>query len=161
MNFFKNLLTKKVNIFAPASGQLISLTSVSDNMFSQKMMGDGYAVKPSEDNIYSPISGTIVSIFPTKHAVTLKSDDGLDVLIHLGVDTVELKGKPFKINVQEGQKIKAGELIGTMNIDAINKAGKSDEIIVVFTNIDKVKQMSYNTPGKIQHGEEIGFISLA
>lgn len=161
VSLFKNFLAKPIKILAPATGELIHLSSVSDEMFAQKMMGDGYAVKPTEDEIYAPISGTITSVFATKHAISLTSKDGLEVLMHLGVDTVELKGAPFDIKVQEGQQVETGDLLGTMDLQQVAEAGLSNEIMVIFTNMDKIKELTANSPTKVQHGEEVGTITLA
>lgn len=161
VSLFKKIFAKPIKVLAPATGKLIPLTSVSDEMFAQKMMGDGYAVKPIENEIYSPIDATISSVFSTKHAISLTTTDGLEVLMHLGVDTVELKGAPFDIKVQEGQKVAAGNLLGTMDLKQVADAGMSSEIMVIFTNMNKIKTLNANPPANIQHGEEIGTITLA
>ncbi|MDO4814960.1 MAG: PTS glucose transporter subunit IIA, partial [Gemella sp.] len=107
-------------------------------MFSQKMMGDGYAVEPVNGNIYSPVSGTVTSVFPTKHAIGLLTDNGLEVLIHVGLDTVALNGAPFSVKVTDGDKVKAGDLLLVADLEAIKSAGKETTTIVVFTNTAEI-----------------------
>ncbi|MFK5280126.1 PTS glucose transporter subunit IIA, partial [Lacticaseibacillus paracasei] len=86
-------------IIAPVTGILMPLDDVTDDVFSQKMMGDGFAIQPEESQIVSPVSGTVSTVFPTKHAIGITTPEGLDVLVHMGLDTVELDGKPFKVDV--------------------------------------------------------------
>lgn len=93
-NFFKKSKSKGNEVKAPIKGNLIPLSEVSDDVFSQKMLGDGFAVKPTGQEVVAPVSGTITTLFPTKHAIGIKTAEGLEVLIHLGIDTVELKGNP-------------------------------------------------------------------
>ena len=100
------------------------------------MMGDGFAVEPANGNIVSPVSGTVSSIFPTKHALGLVTEPGLEVLVHIGLDTVSLEGKPFTVHVAEGQKVAAGDLLVTADLDAIRAAGRETSTVVVFTNGD-------------------------
>lgn len=151
---------KQDMIVAPGSGQSMPITSVSDAMFSQKIMGDGYAVKPSTDDIVSPVSGTVVSVFPTKHALSLKTDNGLEVLLHLGVDTVDLKGEPFDITVADGQHVDAGQSLGTMNRAKIANAGLDDVMMVVFTNMNAIAKMPEIADGVVSAGSEIGQVTL-
>lgn len=161
VNLFKKLFTKKISILAPCTGELIPLSSVSDDIFAQKIVGDGFALLPKENEIYAPTSGTILSVFSTKHAISFRTDNGLELLLHLGVDTVELNGKPFNIDVKAGQKVEAGSLIGKMDIDQIKAAGKSDEVMFVCTNMDKVKEISSVSVQEVKHGQEVGSITLA
>ncbi|KRN25221.1 PTS sugar transporter subunit IIA [Lacticaseibacillus camelliae] len=158
-NFLKKK-TNKVSFVAPATGQAMPITDVSDEMFSQKIMGDGYAVKPTSDDLYAPVSGSITSVFPTKHAISFKTPEGLEVLFHMGVDTVELKGAPFNLSVSEGQSVAAGDSLGTMDRSKISAAGKSDELIVVFTNTDLISSVSVVAKASIKHGDSLGEVTL-
>lgn len=151
---------KTVVLYAPASGEIMPITDVDDQMFSQKMMGDGYGVKPSSDDIVAPVSGKVVSIFPTKHALTMQTDDDIEVLIHLGIDTVELEGTPFNLVVEADQELAAGALIGTMNRELVSASGKSDEIIVVLTNMGSVKSFQDVAHKNVSQGEQIGQVML-
>ena len=132
-----------------ADGEVIAISDVKDPVFSQKMMGDGFAVEPENGNIYSPVAGTITSIFPTKHALGLLTDNGLEVLVHIGLDTVSLEGKPFEVHVAEGQKVAAGDLLVTADLEAIKAAGRETSTVVVFTNAQAIKSVTVETFGKV------------
>ena len=132
-----------------ADGEVIAISDVKDPVFSQKMMGDGFAVEPENGNIYSPVAGTVTSIFPTKHALGLLTDNGLEVLVHIGLDTVSLEGKPFEVHVAEGQKVAAGDLLVTADLEAIKAAGRETSTIVVFTNAQAIKSVTVETFGKV------------
>ena len=139
------------DIEAPVSGQIEGLEKVNDQVFSQKMLGEGFAIVPSNGSIVAPIDGKIVSVMSTKHALTMTSAKGnLEILIHLGIDTVELKGEPFDITVKEGQKVKGGQSLGTMDIDQIKKAGKDPVVIMTVTNKETVKDMKLLQSGEVK-----------
>ena len=107
---------------APANGEMIPIDKVEDDVFSQKMMGEGFAVVPENGEIASPVSGTIVSVFPTKHAIGIKTDDDIEVLLHMGIDTVDLGGEAFEIKVREEEKVKAGKVVATADLAKIQKS---------------------------------------
>ena len=134
-------------VYSVADGEVIALEQVKDPVFSQKMMGDGFAVEPTNGNIVSPVSGTVSSIFPTKHALGLVTEAGLEVLVHIGLDTVSLEGKPFTVHVTEGQKVAAGDLLVTADLDAIREAGRETSTIVVFTNADAIQSVNLEQTG--------------
>ena len=134
-------------VYSVADGQVVALEQVKDPVFAQKMMGDGFAVEPANGNIVSPVSGTVSSIFPTKHALGLVTEAGLEVLVHIGLDTVSLEGKPFTVHVAEGQKVAAGDLLVTADLDAIRAAGRETSTIVVFTNGDVIKSVNLEQTG--------------
>ena len=134
-------------VYSVADGQVVALEQVKDPVFAQKMMGDGFAVEPANGNIVSPVSGTVSSIFPTKHALGLVTESGLEVLVHIGLDTVSLEGKPFTVHVAEGQKVVAGDLLVTADLDAIRAAGRETSTIVVFTNGDVIKSVNLEQTG--------------
>jgi len=141
MSFLKNLFkgnkeaVQKEQIVPLTNGELVDISQVPDEVFSSKMMGDGFAMKTTDGIILSPVEGTIVTVFPTKHAVAINSVDGREVLIHLGVDTVNLKGEGFETFVEENQKVKVGDKLVKMDVDFIEKNAKSSMPIVVFTNL--------------------------
>lgn len=141
---------------APANGELIPIDRVQDEVFSQKMMGEGFAVIPENGEIASPVAGTIVSIFPTKHAIGIKTDDEIEVLLHMGIDTVDLGGEAFEIKVREGEKVKAGKIVATADLAKIQASGKKTTMIVVFTNGDKIEDYHYDKTGLVSRGETIG-----
>lgn len=153
---------KKANdIYAVAAGKVIPITEVKDEMFSEKLMGDGYAILPAEGEIFAPINGTIKSIFPTKHAVGIETEDGLEVLLHMGVDTVELQGEPFEVFVKENQKITKGDKIAKADLSKIEKAGKASDLIVVFTNQEAVGEYKLIKSGEcVESNEVVGSVSV-
>ena len=134
-------------VYSVADGEVIALEQVKDPVFSQKMMGDGFAVEPENGNIVSPVSGTVSSVFLTKHALGIVTEAGLEVLVHIGLDTVSLEGKPFTVHVAEGQKVAAGDLLVTADLDAIRAAGRETSTIVVFTNGDVIKSVNLEQTG--------------
>lgn len=145
---------------AIADGKVIPITEVEDAVFAEKMMGDGFAVKPANGNIYAPVSGEVVSVFPTKHAIGLKTKDGIEVLVHMGIDTVEIGGKAFDVLVKDGQTVQAGELIAKADLAKIKEARKLDTMIVVFTNGDKIKELHLDLIGEHSAGDKIGTLDI-
>lgn len=155
-DFLKKGDNKRVELYSPVDGVVIPMEEVSDPVFSQKMMGDGFGIKPDNGQIYSPVVGKVVSIFPTQHALGLELDNGIEVLVHIGVDTVELDGGPFEIHVKEGDKVTKDTLIATVDLDGIKEAGKEDTVIIVFTNMDVVGEYTLSKTGQASHSEVIG-----
>ncbi|MGM0216971.1 PTS sugar transporter subunit IIA [Enterococcus sp. AZ126] len=143
-------------MYAVATGNLIPISEVNDPVFSQKMMGDGFAVIPESGEIYSPIDGVVLSVFQTKHAVGMKMANGLEILLHMGIDTVELNGAPFEVKVSEGSKVSQGTLIATVDLEAIKNAGKAIDMVVVITNMDAVKSFDLSRTGQVKAGDEVG-----
>ncbi len=145
-------------LYAPVKGELQTLENVSDPVFAQKMMGEGFGVVPSEEKIYSPVEGTVESVFKTKHAIGLKTADGLEVMVHMGLDTVELNGKPFDILVNEGDKVKVHDPIATMDINQVRDAGKETVVLTIITNtadlIDNVTE-EINNKTEIDDGTKV------
>ena len=153
-----NMPSEKVEVAfeAPITGKLQKLEDVKDDVFSKKMLGDGFAIDPSNGKIAAPVDGTIDSVMDTKHAITLKTNKGhLDVLMHLGLDTVELKGKPFIINVKPGDKVKAGTQIGSMDIKAIKEAGKEPVVLTIIANMDHVDHVVRMSDGEVEAGKDV------
>ena len=148
------------DVHSVADGQVINIEDVKDPVFSQKMMGDGFAVKPENGKIVSPVSGKVASIFPTKHALGLVTDNGLEVLVHIGLDTVSLEGKPFDVKVTEGQTVAAGDLLVEANLDAIREAGRETSTVVVFTNADAIKSVKVEHTGKLAANAPVAEVEL-
>ena len=155
----KHVLGIEKELFTVATGEVIDLTDVNDPVFSQKMMGDGFAVIPATGEVTAPLSGKIVSVFPTKHAIGMQTAEGAEVLIHMGLDTVQMSQPAFEILVSEGQEVVAGTTIAQMDLDAIKNEGKETTIIVVFTD-DKVNGLTINKLGDTERGTVIGKINL-
>lgn len=150
--------TKEAQIYAPSNGEFVAIEEVNDPVFSQKMMGDGFGVKPTDGKVYSPGHGKVVSVFPTKHAVGIELDNGIEVLIHIGIDTVELKGAPFNTTVQEGEKVTPDTLLSTVDLAGLEASGKDNTIIVIFTNMESVASINLTAQGALVHGDQIGMI---
>jgi len=148
------------DMLSPVSGELVNITKVHDPMFSEKAMGDGFGVLPNDSRIVSPVSGKIVLIASTKHAIGIDTDNGMEILIHMGVDTVELDGEPFNILVKEGDSVEAGQQIATMDIGMIKDAGKITDVIVAITNTAMVLKEIDVHPGDIQSGDQAATVSL-
>ena len=125
---------KKFEIMSPADGKLKSITSVIDEVFSSKALGDGFAIEPTQGIVYSPIVGEVSMIFPTLHAIGLKTKDGVEILIQIGMDTVKLDGEGFETFVKKKKKIKAGDMLLKFDIEEIKNKVPSTDIIVIFTN---------------------------
>ena len=147
-------------VYSVADGQVVALEQVKDPVFAQKMMGDGFAVEPANGNIVSPVSGTVSSIFPTKHALGIVTEAGLEVLVHIGLDTVSLEGKPFTVHVAEGQKVSAGDLLVTADLDAIRAAGRETSTVVVFTNGDAIKSVKLEKTGSLAAKTAVAKVEL-
>ncbi|MFT8321451.1 MAG: PTS glucose transporter subunit IIA [Bacillus sp. (in: firmicutes)] len=147
----KNLFRKKPIqeaqevLYAPLSGKVIPIEEVPDPVFANKMMGEGLAIIPTEGNIAAPIDGEVVQIFHTKHAIGLQSKKGLEILIHIGLETVNLKGEGFTIHVKEGDKVSKGDLLVTFDIDFLKQSGKDIVTPMIITNSeDKLSSLEVN-----------------
>ena len=148
-----NLLKKKETeptVLAPCDGRIIPLEQVQDATFSQKMMGDGFAVMPAGEYIVAPFKGTVLMVFPTLHAIGLRAEDGLEFLIHIGMDTVQLEGRGFDVLVQAGDKVKMGQTLVTVDLDLVRQSGKSLISPVVFVNGEAVTLLK---TGAVARGE--------
>ncbi|MER0123055.1 PTS glucose transporter subunit IIA [Streptococcus sp. ZJ93] len=129
---FKKIVDINNTISAPVDGIFVKMEDVPDPVFAQKMMGDGFAVKPSQTTVYSPVCGKVTSIFPTKHAIGIESDSGRELIVHMGVDTVSLSGKPFKIYVNKGDTVTQASKLAKVDLGMLAVEGREDVIIVAF-----------------------------
>ncbi|HER6839982.1 TPA: PTS glucose transporter subunit IIA, partial [Streptococcus pyogenes] len=134
MSQVKSGLSTKQTLYAPMTGEMLFLSEVPDETFSSKLLGEGFAILPSEGEVYAPFDGEVITFFPTKHAVALKNTRGVEVLIHVGIDTVELKGQGFEQLVSVGDVVKRGQALLKMDIDFITSKGYSLISPVVVTN---------------------------
>lgn len=153
-------MSNTIKILAPVAGQVINLEDVNDPVFSQKKLGEGFAVKPSAGEIVSPVTGKVVMVAKTKHALGLQTADGVEVMIHLGIDTVELDGKPFDLQVAAGSEVKAGQQLGTMDLQAIKDAQKDDTVILAITNTADILAGIALALGTKSAGESAATITL-
>lgn len=149
----KGMFSKSKNrLLAPASGRAISLESVPDEVFSSKMLGEGFAIEPETGVFFSPADGVIEGVSETLHAYTIHTSDGLDVLVHIGIDTVELGGKGFSNCVDVGEKVKAGDVIARADIAFIRSKGFATVTPVIVSNHEKLSSFELNL-GKATGGE--------
>lgn len=139
-------------VFSPLTGKAVALSEVEDPVFSEKILGDGIAVIPTQKEVLSPVGGTVVQIAETLHAVGIQGDDGVEILVHLGMDTVSLKGKGFTCLVKEGQHVSAGETIMEMDLDFIRGRGLSVTTPCIITNMDQIKELKVGT-GSVTAGK--------
>ena len=142
-------------IASPLSGRVIPLEEVADGVFSEKMVGDGFAVEPADDRLYAPADCTVTTVFGTRHAIGLTTPEGCELLIHVGIDTVELGGAPFTIRVREGDTLKKGDPIGSFDAQAIREAGCRTVTPVVVTNADDYAAFRLLRTGETAHGADV------
>ena len=150
--FFKK---KELEIVSPVKGKLISIKEVPDVTFSEEMVGKGVAVLPEENELCSPADGTITTVFPTLHAIGLTTKDGIDILLHIGLDTVNLKGEYFDVKVKEGDEVKAGDLLVATDFEKIKLAGYRLETPVIICNPDDCKKIIYVDSTSVNKGDAI------
>lgn len=152
----KKFFNKKEELswIVPLAGTLKPITEMPDPVFSQKMIGDGFCIEPTIGKVYSPIKGEIVSIFPTKHAIGIREDNGYEILIHFGIDTVNLNGEGFNLYVNIGDKIDAGDLLLDIDTDSIKNKVPSLTTAVIITNLNG-KNIRLSKLGEVKQGETI------
>lgn len=130
-------MDKNITIGSPVDGLTITLEEVEDGVFSEKMLGDGIAILPSNEEFYAPISGELVTLFPTGHAYGIRSDDNIEVLVHIGIDTVEIAEPVFKICCKQGKRVKKGDLIIKANLSRLKALGYKQDTMVIITSTDR------------------------
>lgn len=150
--FFKK---KEVKIVSPVKGRLISIKDVPDMTFSEEMVGKGVAIIPEKNEIYSPVDGKITTVFITGHAVGITTKEGVDLLIHIGMDTVNLKGEGFEVKVEDGKHVKAGDLLIVADFEGIKAKGYTLETPIIVCNPDDFKNITYAEPGNVEKGDVI------
>lgn len=140
---------------APLAGRALPLAEVNDAVFSQKVMGDGLAIQPSEGKVYAPFDGEVASLFETKHAIGLMGDNGMELLIHIGIDTVNLQGQYYDAHVKVGDRVKKGDLLISFDKDAIEKAGYETVTPVILTNTDNYTAIEAQTGRDVHPGDTV------
>ncbi|MGX9419011.1 PTS glucose transporter subunit IIA [Vibrio sp. RC27] len=131
-----------IEIIAPLSGDIVNIEDVPDVVFAEKIVGDGIAIKPNGDKIVAPVNGTIGKIFETNHAFSIESDEGVELFVHFGIDTVELKGEGFTRIAEEGQSVKAGDTVLEFDLAYLLENAKSTLTPVVISNMDEIKELN-------------------
>lgn len=151
----KSKFNRNETIYMPVIGKLISLEAIADGVFSAGILGKGAGIEPEDGMVYAPFNGKIVQIADTKHAIGLESENGVELLIHVGMDTVEMNGKGFDLLVHEGDSVTKGQKLMSFSMDAIKEAGYRTTIAVVVTNSDQFEAIVVSEEGKKQLEEVI------
>ncbi|MFZ7240310.1 PTS glucose transporter subunit IIA [Avibacterium avium] len=160
MGFFDKLFGSKSNktvdveIYAPLSGDIVNIEDVPDVVFSEKIVGDGIAIRPTGNKLVAPVDGVVGKIFETNHAFSMESTDGVELFVHFGIDTVELKGEGFRRVAEEGQTVKRGDTIIELDLELLEAKAKSVLTPVVISNMDEVSHIEKKT-GEVVAGESV------
>ena len=160
MGLFDKLFGKKEEInpnhvYAPMAGEAVDISQVPDPTFSSGAMGNGIAIQPTDGKVCSPVNGTVDMMFDTGHAVTLVSDNGIEILIHVGLETVGLEGKPFQVKVQNGQKVKKGDILMIADLEAIKAAGLPTITPVLICNTDDYTTFNTTTGKAVTNADVV------
>ncbi len=147
-------LKKNFQLIAPVNGKLVDLSKVPDEVFAQKLAGDGVAIESTGDIIVAPADGVLSLIFKTNHAFAMTLDNGAELLVHIGIDTVELQGEGFERLAEEGKRIKAGDPIVKINREYITEKGLSLITPILITNSDNFKEITYKTDVNVTAGKD-------
>ncbi|NEG89479.1 glucose PTS transporter subunit IIA [Bifidobacterium aerophilum] len=147
-----------IPVVSPADGAIKPIEEVPDETFASKILGDGFAIVPASATIVAPISGTVTMVAKSKHAVGITTAEGVEVLVHIGIDTVQMGGAPFSVTVDKGQPITAGTPMVQVNWPAIKAAGKPTDVIVAFTKPAKVAALSITATGAVTAGSQVGTV---
>ncbi|WP_226038367.1 glucose-specific PTS transporter subunit IIBC [Aquibacillus saliphilus] len=142
-----------LNFVSPATGKILPISEVPDQVFSQKMMGDGFAIEPEVGEIVAPVNGKILNVFPTKHAIGIEAENGMEILIHIGIDTVNLKGEGFTAKVEEGDEIKQGQVLMEIDLDYISEHATSTITPVIFTNLQEGQTVQVKAADKVNQND--------
>ena len=137
-------MNEELTVASPLKGIAIPLKTVVDEAFSSEAIGKGIAIEPTEGRVVAPFDGEIISLFPTKHAIAIQSEKGIELLVHVGINTVELNGEHFESHVSEGDRVKQGQTLITFNIEEIKKAGYLMQTPVIITNSDDYLEITGN-----------------
>ena len=155
-NFLKK--TKNNDTFvSPVKGKMIQLSEVNDPVFAEGMMGEGFGIIPADHSIYAPVEGDVTMSFPTGHAYGIQTQDGTEILIHLGIDTVELKGEGFEVFAKQGNHVKQGDLLCKMNLETIRANGKEDTCIVLFPGGEQVEPLKVGKEMEAKEGNIVKY----
>jgi glucose-specific phosphotransferase system IIA component len=147
-----------ISVVSPMAGEVLPITAVPDPVFAEKMMGDGFAVNPSAGEVVAPVGGEVVNLFPTGHAVGIRTPDGLEVLVHVGIDTVKLGGQGFTALVAQGDRVEAGQAILRVDLDGIRDQVPSLMTPVVFTNLED-RSWRLTAQGTVRAGEPVATVA--
>ncbi|TDM04228.1 PTS sugar transporter subunit IIA [Macrococcus carouselicus] len=153
--FGKEEVNKNVNIVAPITGRYVAIESIPDPVFAQKMMGDGFGIEPSEGLVVSPVDGEVINVFPTKHAIGLKTANNLEILIHVGLETVAMNAEGFTTKVNVGDKVSVGDELLEFDIELIKEKASSIISPIIITNGEAVESFEIIAQDAVQRGQTI------
>lgn len=142
-------------VYAPMKGRAVPLCNINDPVFSQEILGEGIAIEPTEGRVVAPVDGEITMIFKARHAITLETPSGLEVLIHVGLDTVNLKGEFYKVYAKTGDKVKVGDLLAEVDLQGITDAGYKSVTPVIISNMDRFKEVNILKVGLVEELDRI------
>ena len=146
-------VNKEIEIYAPLTGEYINIENIPDPVFAQKMMGEGFGINPTEGEVVSPIEGKVDNVFPTKHAIGLKADNGLEILVHIGLDTVQLDGQGFEILVSSGDTVQVGDPLLKFDLEYIRNNAEDVISPIIITNSDQTESIHVNDVKAVIKGE--------
>lgn len=146
-------VNKEIEIYAPLTGEYINIENIPDPVFAQKMIGEGFGINPTEGEVVSPIEGKVDNVFPTKHAIGLKADNGLEILVHIGLDTVQLDGQGFEILVSSGDTVQVGDPLLKFDLEYIRNNAKDVISPIIITNSDQTESIHVNDVKAVIKGE--------
>lgn len=144
MNLFSKMKRKPLQLKAPMKGQVIDVTDVPDEVFAKKYVGDGIAIYPTEGKVYSPVDGEIMLMAETGHAIGIRTKEGFEILIHVGLDTVAMNGEGFENLISEGDKVRTGQLLLNFNLELVKARAKSTVSPVLISNMEVVEHIEKN-----------------
>ena len=159
---FRNLFKRKdyTEIYSPTDGTILPIEEVPDEVFSQRIVGDGFAIKPKDNKIYSPVSGEVIVLFPTLHGIAIRTESGLEVLIHVGINTMSIGDDIFTSSIEVGDRVEKGDLLVTFKKELLESHSDSLITPVVVTNMDIVEKIVIDDYGLKSKGKLIGKIRL-
>ena len=156
MGFFDKLFGKKLEgIYAPIAGKAVAITEVPDPTFAEGMLGNGIAIEPTDGKVYAPCDATVDMMFDTGHAVSMTTESGIEILVHVGLETVGLEGKPFTVHVQNGDKVKKGQLLIEADLEAIKAAGLPTITPVLICNTDDYTTFNATTGKAVTNADVV------
>ncbi len=151
----KNEVDKNLEIKSPMNGRYVPLEEIPDPVFAEKMMGEGFGIEPSDGEVVAPVGGVIMQVFPTNHAVGIKTDNGVEVLIHIGLETVAMEGKGFEGFISEGDTVEVGDKLVTFDIDLVKEEANSTISPVIITNSDELQSFDIESVTETVKGETV------
>ncbi|WP_052256281.1 PTS glucose transporter subunit IIA [Salinicoccus sp. YB14-2] len=160
---FKNLFGKKedspvessLEIKSPFNGKYVKLEDIPDPVFAEKMMGEGFGIEPSDGEVVSPVAGEVMQVFPTNHAVGIKTENGIELLIHIGLETVAMDGQGFTGHVSEGDSVEVGDKLVSFDMDLVSKEANSTISPVIITNSDILKSFEIVDAGEVSSAQTV------